>query len=547
MAVRETRPAVREQLDAALTAEIRRFEHVWARISGGLYGLLTLYGLVVAATGAAPFGLMLSALCFGYVVYFFITMRLSARPNPPRWIPTVNTVASSTAPWIFLGALAARENAAYALSSWVPPLVFLAVMVGSIIRLRPLHALYNGAASAALFLTLYFAVLLPMLRRDGSMTLVAEPKMQLQRAVLLLIAGGAIAVVTEQLRRVVGRAESAVREQDLFGKYRLVRTIASGGMGEIIEAIYCPEGGFERRVAIKRIREHLADQQTFIDAFREEAELSARLAHPNVVHVMDFGKIGSTYFLAMEFVDGVTLAAVCRRAANERRQLATHIVGFVGGEILSGLAYAHQSVFGEDGRPLRIVHRDICPQNILLSRNGEVKIADFGIARVLGDAVSTQTRTVTGHLGYMAPEQMNGRPMDERCDLFSVAVILWELLACQRLFWRDNEVAMVVAVMTQDVPPITGIRPGLASAWDAFFHRALACDPTIRFGSAQEMAEALAALPGAEKQGAAELVAQLVEAFRERHDELPADAMATRVMFAASDAATVVDASRFQS
>jgi serine/threonine-protein kinase len=254
--------------------------------------------------------------------------------------------------------------------------------------------------------------------------------------------------------------------------------------------------------------------------------------------------MGSTYFLAMEFVDGVTLGAVARRAEDEGRTLATDVVSFIGREVLAGLAHAHEGVFGEDGHSLRIVHRDVCPQNILLSRNGEVKVADFGIARVLGDAISTQTRTIAGHFAYLAPEQATGRPIDERSDLFAVAVVIWELLAGQRLFFGDNEVSTLMAVMNKEIPPISRCRASLDQAWDLFFLRALDRDPSGRFTSAREMAQALATLPGAQAQDSAERLSALVETWRGRSDALPEEAMATRVMVDATAEPTRVAGAR---
>jgi serine/threonine protein kinase len=156
----------------------------------------------------------------------------------------------------------------------------------------------------------------------------------------------------------------------------------------------------------------------------------------------------------------------------------------------------------------------MCPSNVLLSRNCEVKVADFGVARALRDATSAHTRTVVGHVGYIAPEVAAGRPVDERADLFATAVILWELVAGRYLFLQDTEAATVLSLMTREIVPISQFRPDLDGGWDSFFARALERDPERRFESAREMAWALDALPGARVDGAAQRLGALIDALR---------------------------------
>jgi serine/threonine-protein kinase len=240
----------------------------------------------------------------------------------------------------------------------------------------------------------------------------------------------------------------------------------------------------------------------------------ARFAHPNIVQVMDFGKIEHSFFLAMEFVDGLSLGTIARLAHKYEEPFRTDVIGFIGREVLAGLAHAHESVLDESGRPVRIVHRDLCPQNVLLSGNGEVKIADFGIARVLEATQTPQTSTIEGHFGYLAPEQARGEPFDERTDLFSVGIILWELLAGRRLFLEANDSATILAVLEKKIPSVSRVRSGLAPAWDSFFERALARDPSMRFATARQMAGALMAVPGADDRGSSGRLAGMVERFR---------------------------------
>ncbi len=252
-----------------------------------------------------------------------------------------------------------------------------------------------------------------------------------------------------------------------------------------------PRGGFERAVAVKRIHPHLARDPRFINFFRNEAELSARLVHPNIVQVLDFGSVDGTYFLAMELVDGLTIQAFMKRAWAAKIALPPRLVAHLGREILAGLTYSHTAARAADGSLLRVIHRDICPANLLISRSGDLKISDFGVARALRQTGSDQTRTVAGHSGYMAPEQARALPFDERCDLFSVGVLLWELLCGKALFHRGSEGPTLLALMSADVPRPTDVRDGLHPDWNPLFERALCRDPAQRFPSASAMSAAL--------------------------------------------------------
>jgi serine/threonine-protein kinase len=277
----------------------------------------------------------------------------------------------------------------------------------------------------------------------------------------------------------------------LFGKYRIVRQIASGGMGMVHEALYCPEGGFERPVAIKRIHPHLAEQDDLVQQFRREAQLSARLVHPNIVQVFDFGRVSDTYFLAMEFVEGMTLLTFMKRHRAHKSAMPAPVVAHIVRQVLHGLAFSHEDARGADGAPLRVIHRDLSPANVLLSSTGAVKISDFGLARALRDAVSTKTLTVAGHVGYMAPEQARGESFDARCDLFGLGVILWEMLAGTRLFLRDTQATTLLALVSDPVVPITSLRSDLTDDWNVFIDSAIAREPRARFASARSMLAAL--------------------------------------------------------
>lgn len=485
--------AVRAPLDEALDHEVRKLDLVVARMWQVLAGFGVLGGVLVFAVLELPQGKPLSAICVIGVIWFTVQRIWLTRPSASLAV-VLNAAFEAVLPSVFLFAIARTQGAAYALGSYVPPMIYTAAILAATVRLRPRTTLLVGALQSVLFLTIYFAYLRSALPPEEAHKPLFSPAMQVSRALAFALGGAIAFAVTHALRRAIGRAERNVRSQDLFGKYRLAERIGSGGMGAVHRAIYCPEGGFERTVAVKLLHAHLAEQPSFIQAFREEAELSARLAHPNVVQVLDFGRIDEAYFLAMEFVDGATLGVVMRQCELASRPVAPEVVAWVGRQLLAGLAYSHAGARDGQGQVLHIVHRDLCPANVLVSANGEVKISDFGVAKALRDATFSETKTVVGHLGYMAPEQVCADPIDERCDLFAVGVMLWELLAGRPLFRRGSEAASIMALMSHDVPALISARSALDPGWDAFFARALAERTQSRFSSATEMAAALEAV-----------------------------------------------------
>jgi serine/threonine-protein kinase len=488
---------MRAGFGAALSAELTRLDFIaargWQAVSlAGVVG-----SVVLALVFSPPFGIGAALVSLLYLAWFSFAawryQRGDARP-----LLTYGTLALEvSAPWAFAFMMVFTQGAGYALSSWVPPMLYAALIVASIIRLRPGPPLFHGAVAVVVYLVFYFALARGRLTPEEAARPVLGPGIQVTRAVSLLLGGIFGSLVATALRGAIGRADATAREQDLFGKYRLLGTIASGGMGTVVEALYCPEGGFERRVAIKRIHPHFAEQKPFVDAFRAEAALGAQLSHPNIVQVLDFGKVGDAYFLAMEFVDGLPLSEVMARVFGAKMQIAVPVAAHVARELLAGLAYSHDVARAPDGRPLRVVHRDLCPQNVLVSKNCEVKITDYGIARALGEADTAHTRAPRGHLAYVAPEQLRALEFTPRTDLYGVGVILWELLASERLFARSTEALTLSAVLANRVPPVSGMRADLDQTWDEFFERALADDPMARFASAGEMSRALDALPNA--------------------------------------------------
>ncbi|MGE0787132.1 MAG: serine/threonine-protein kinase [Sandaracinaceae bacterium] len=503
MATSASRP-----LDAALAAELVRFERAAVRVWTIVVFVMMLSAIAYAGAVQPLVGLgmtVVSAIFVGW--YVWLGWRLGRGPAGAG-LEAAIVVAEVAFPWLSLGVLVLARGADYAIGSWLPPMLFCGNLVSNAVQMRPHRAIANGIGSALLYVLAYFLWMRVELPSSVGDALLYGVPTQLTRAVSLLAGGIAAAAAARALRNMINRAGVLSRQRDLFGKYRLEHKLASGGMGTVHEAVYCPEGGFERRVAVKRIHPHLAEIAKFVEAFRREAELSARLLHPNIVQVMDFGRVEDRYFLSMEFVDGAPLADLMARARHAGRTLSCALVGYLAAEMLAGLDYAHRGAVGADGHPLRVVHRDVCPQNVLISNRGHVKISDFGVARALEDGGSALTQSFVGHVGYVAPEQAGGEhEIDERADLFPLGVILWELLAGRPLFARRSSGATIHAVLTAELPDLASLRPDLDPAWVALVTRALERDPDARWRSARDMSAALLALDGVDAvRGARELV-----------------------------------------
>ena len=218
-----------------------------------------------------------------------------------------------------------------------------------------------------------------------------------------------------------------------FGKYHLIERIATGGMAELYLAKLYGAGGFEKDLAIKKVLPHLAQDQAFVQMFMDEAMITVTLNHGNIVQVIDFGELEGEYFLVMEFIDGVDLQLLIKRGAESYDPIPVGLSVYVAEQICRGLHYAHEKL-GPDGNTLQIVHRDVSPQNVLLSFEGQVKLVDFGIARAASRISSTQAGVVKGKLAYMSPEQLTGQVVDRRSDVFAAGIILYEMLTNHRPF-----------------------------------------------------------------------------------------------------------------
>jgi tRNA A-37 threonylcarbamoyl transferase component Bud32 len=278
-----------------------------------------------------------------------------------------------------------------------------------------------------------------------------------------------------------------------FGKFRLVEPLASGGMADVWRAEMALAEGVVKEVALKLIRGDHQARGDFVRMFVEEARLACRLTHANVVQVFEFDQCDGQYYLAMELVRGHHLGRVVERARELGLRLGLPRALHVCAEAAKALAYVHRVADG--GRPLGLVHRDVSPHNLLLSYEGEVKLADFGIARAMGLAGLTEPGTLKGKIAYMAPEQAGGGPIDARADVYSLGVVLWELCAGRRLFARETEAATLAAVLGGPPPsPPSAWNEAVPAELDALVLAALQRDPARRTASAEELGAGLTAV-----------------------------------------------------
>jgi serine/threonine protein kinase/predicted ATPase len=273
------------------------------------------------------------------------------------------------------------------------------------------------------------------------------------------------------------------------GKYQLLRKLAAGGMAEVHLARQSGAGGFERLVVVKRILPHLATSDRMVRRFLDEARLAASLRHPNVIDVFEIVEEHGDYFLAMEYLDGPNLRRVQQRAIEREVDVPAPFAAAVIAAAARGLDHAHKRT-DMRGKPLGLVHRDVSPQNIVLTWDGQSKIVDFGIAKA-ADVEEDKPGTVVGKLSYMSPEQVQALPIGPASDQFSLAIILWELLAGRRLFERLSESATVRAIAAAEVRPLSEYREGLGDALAGIVARALARDPADRFADCGALAAAL--------------------------------------------------------
>jgi serine/threonine-protein kinase len=292
-------------------------------------------------------------------------------------------------------------------------------------------------------------------------------------------------------------AELEVRPGARVGPYEVMRRLSHGGMGSLYLARRMGPADFLRYVAIKVVHPHLAENKAFVRMFLDEARLSARIHHPNVVHVEDLGEVGGRYFLVMEYIHGTPLTNVLTNLSTASRRLRAEVAVAIAIGIADGLHAAHE-LRDEDGKPSGIVHRDVSPQNVLLSASGQVKLIDFGVAKARDRNHQSVTGSLKGKYAYMSPEQAYGREVDRRTDVYALGIVLWEMLTLKRMFQAENDIRVLEKVRNPRVPVPSAYAPGLPGELDRVVMRALARLPERRFESTRDLRLALlAAVPGA--------------------------------------------------
>jgi len=298
-----------------------------------------------------------------------------------------------------------------------------------------------------------------------------------------------------------------------LGKYEVVRRLAFGGMAEVFLAKLSGADGFSRKVVIKRVLQLHHANLDFITMFRDEARLTAQLAHGNIVQVIEFGETSGQYYLVLEYVNGPSLATVLRALGKKQLKLSVAEVAHVAAEVARALDYAHRKR-SDDGEPLLIVHRDVTPSNILLSREGEVKLTDFGIARARSRLTSTAQGTglLKGKLRYMAPETIHDEKTDARTDLFSLGAVVHEMLTGSPVFAAESEVATLYRILSETPAPPSARNPAVPPSLDDLVMRLLAHDPARRPSRGQEVADEVAPLCRQGDRPAADLLAQTLAA-----------------------------------
>jgi serine/threonine-protein kinase len=351
-------------------------------------------------------------------------------------------------------------------------IVFLAI------RTDPHLCLLGGALAALESLATYFLVRTRLVPLAPAFT----PAGAGLRAVLMFACGVGGALLARHFVRRAVEALREIREQDMLGRYLLRERLGRGGMGEVYRATYSPDGGFVRNVAVKKLRTNLSADPVFVEAFRAEARLASTLAHPNLVQVIDCGRFRGDFVFVMEFVDGISLAQLLRALG---RPLDPCAVAYIGLEIASALAHLQEQP-GADAQSLELVHCDVNPPNVLLSRIGEVKLGDFGVMRAR-EPMGVSARGFGGKTTYAAPEQLSGAPLDGRCDLFALGLTLREALTGVRAFTNTQ------TALTHEVPPLS---PDVSEPLRKLLDALVAVDPDARPRVARDVRLELERLTG---------------------------------------------------
>jgi eukaryotic-like serine/threonine-protein kinase len=262
----------------------------------------------------------------------------------------------------------------------------------------------------------------------------------------------------------------------MLGRYQLLFMLGQGGMGEVHLARLTGAAGFEKLCIVKTVLPHLMGDQNFIDRFHHEARVLVQLTHSNIAQVYDMGEVENTLYMAIEYVAGVDLSRVESRVERQQVQMPIPMAVYIGQQINEALGYAHRKV-GADGMPLGIVHRDVSPQNVMVSYEGEVKVIDFGLAKSTARSKQTLPSTVMGKLGYMSPEQALAKQVDHRSDIFSSGIVVWEMLAGRSMYQGGTMSEMVAQMAVADVPSLSAVRPDISPTLEQIVMRAPMTSP----------------------------------------------------------------------
>ncbi|HET9795237.1 MAG TPA: TonB family protein [Thermoanaerobaculia bacterium] len=282
------------------------------------------------------------------------------------------------------------------------------------------------------------------------------------------------------------KAPAAPSDKDRFGQFQLMEKIATGGMAEVYKARMSGVDGFQKIVAIKKILPHMAASDDFITMFADEAKLAAQLNHPNIIHIYDLGKVENSYYIAMEYVEGRDLRTILKSGAEHGLPLPPELALFIASKLAAALDYAHRRK-DFNGHDLSLVHRDVSPQNVLISYEGDIKLCDFGIAKAASKSSQTQAGALKGKLQYMSPEQASGKPLDRRSDLFSLGSVLYEMLTGEKLFAGDSDLTILDQVRNVKASAPSSKNPDVPKRADAIVLKALAKSPEDRYQNASDL------------------------------------------------------------
>jgi serine/threonine-protein kinase len=275
-------------------------------------------------------------------------------------------------------------------------------------------------------------------------------------------------------------------------RYELHERIDVGGMAEVFRATASSGLGLQKTVAIKRLLPHIAADPKLIAMFRDEARLALTLNHPNIAQTLDVGVFDGAYFMAMEWVDGWSLRRLLSRCVETQRQVPLEVACWITAQVADALDCIH-SARSSDGGRLGAIHRDISPPNVLLTRAGHVKLIDFGLCKSRLNQAVTDPGIVKGKFAYLCPQAAMGLTVDHRTDIFALGICFWEMLACRRLFWSEQDAATVERVRAAEIPSLVPLHPAVTSELEGLIHKALAREPERRFQTANELAESIRA------------------------------------------------------